>query len=126
VITESLRPLAARIRFAFVFGSVAKLDQHQSSDIDLMLIGNVSQREITQPIKKMQSVLGREVNPSIYSIETFREKYWSGDPFAIDVVNNPKVFVLTDNVATTEKEFLCELRRLETQSLAEGFDSNTT
>jgi transcriptional regulator with XRE-family HTH domain/predicted nucleotidyltransferase len=126
VITESLRPLAERIRFAFVFGSVAKHDQHQSSDIDLMLIGNLSQREITQPVKKMQSVLGREVNPSIYSIDTFREKYRNGDPFALDVVNNPKIFVLTDNVTTTEKEFLYELRRLETQPLAEGFNSNIT
>jgi transcriptional regulator with XRE-family HTH domain/predicted nucleotidyltransferase len=126
VITELLRPLAARIRFAFVFGSVPKNDQHQSSDIDLMLIGNISQREITQPIRKMQSVLGREVSPSIYSMDTFREKYRSGDPFALDVVKNPKVFVLTDNVASTEKEFFYELRRLETQSLDKGFDSNVS
>ena len=125
VITDSLRPLTTRIRFAFVFGSVAKNDQDQDSDIDLMLIGTVSQKEITQSIKKMQSVLGREVNPTIYSIQTFREKYRSGDPFALDVVNNPKAFVLTDDVAATEKEFLDELGRLETQPLAEGFSSNT-
>jgi len=118
VITDSLRPHAAKIRFAFVFGSVAKNDQDQDSDIDLMLIGTVSQKEITQSIKKMQSVLGREVNPTIYSMQTFNEKYRNGDPFAVDVVNKPKNFVLTDDAAATEKEFLDELGRMEAYPLA--------
>ncbi|MEX1026528.1 MAG: NACHT domain-containing protein [Candidatus Paceibacterota bacterium] len=109
VITDLLRPHATKIRFAFVFGSVAKFDQNQESDIDLMVIGDVSQKEITQSIKKMQSVLGREVNPTIYSTQTFSEKFRSGDPFAIDVVNNPKSFVLTEDAAATEMEFFDEL-----------------
>lgn len=113
VITDSLRPLAARIRFAFVFGSVARNDQDQDSDIDLMLIGTLTQKEITQSIKKMQSALGREINPTIYSMLTIKEKYRNGDSFVVDVVNNPKKFVLTDDVTATEKDFLNELGRVE-------------
>ncbi len=124
VITDSLRPHQARIQFAFVFGSVAKNAQDQDSDIDLMLIGTVTQKDMTQSIKKMQSVLGREVNPTIYSLQTFYEKFRNEDPFAVDVVNNPKLFVLTDDVAATEKEFLDEFGRLETQPLAEAFSSD--
>ena len=80
--------------------------------------GSISQKEITQAIRKMKSVLGREVNPTVYSMETFRRKYSSGDPFFVGVVDNLKVFVLTNDTAATEKEFLDELGRLETQPLA--------
>ena len=118
VISDALRTLAARIQFAFVYGSVARDDQEQESDVDLMLIGSISQKEITQAIRKMKSVLGREVNPTVYSIQTFSRKYHDDDPFFVGVVDNPKMFVLTDNLAKTEKEFLDELGRLETQSLA--------
>jgi predicted nucleotidyltransferase len=114
VITDSLRPLAARIRFAFVFGSIARNDQDQDSDIDLMLIGDITQREVTQAIKKMQSALGREVNPTIYSTQTFYEKYRNGEAFVVDVVNKPKKFVLTDDVIAAEREFLNDVGRLET------------
>ena len=118
VIGDSLVALTNRIQFAFVYGSVARNDQEQESDIDLMLIGSISQREITQAIKKMKSVLGREVNPTVYTMETFSRKHANGDPFFVGVVDNPKVFVLTDDIAATEKEFLDELGRLETQPLA--------
>jgi beta-lactamase superfamily II metal-dependent hydrolase len=78
-----------------------------------MLIGTLTQKEITQSIKKMQSALGREVNPTIYSMQTINEKYRNGDSFVVDVVNNPKKFVLTDDVTATEKDFLNELGRVE-------------
>ena len=37
---DALRPLAARIRAAFVFGSIAKREDTAASDIDLMLISD--------------------------------------------------------------------------------------
>lgn len=118
VISDLLRPLAKKIAFAFVYGSVARNDQDNESDIDLMLIGAISQKEITQAIKKMKSILGREVNPTVYSSETFSRKYRDGDPFFAEVVDNPKIFVLTDDASATEKEFLNELGRLEAKQLA--------
>ena len=118
VITSLLRQHAKKIRFAFVYGSVARNDQGRDSDIDLMLIGDVSQKEIAPSIKSMQSALGREVNPTIYSMQTFSAKFRNGEAFATEVVNNPKNFVLTDDVAATEREFFNELTGLETQPLA--------
>src|SRR5579871_2740064 len=46
VIQKALEPLLARIKVAFVYGSVAKGEETVSSDIDLMIIGDVEFREV--------------------------------------------------------------------------------
>src|SRR5437868_10197031 len=41
VIRDALKPLANRIQWAFVYGSVARSQEHSASDVDLMIIGHV-------------------------------------------------------------------------------------
>ncbi|MBL8872719.1 MAG: NACHT domain-containing protein [Planctomycetaceae bacterium] len=117
IICDALRPFAKKIEFAFVYGSVARNDQDQESDLDLMLIGTVSQKEIAPMIRELKAVLGREVNPTIYTMNSFRKRYQAMEPFFVDVVDNKKIFVLSNQVAAVEKEFMDELRRVEAESL---------
>jgi predicted nucleotidyltransferase len=41
VLREVLRPLADRIHWAFIYGSVARSEEHSGRDVDLMIIGQV-------------------------------------------------------------------------------------
>jgi len=47
---EELQPFASRIEGAYVYGSQASGDARPDSDIDLMVVGDVSQPEMNRPI----------------------------------------------------------------------------
>src|SRR5207245_9892775 len=52
VLREALAPFASSIRWAFVYGSIARSAERSSSDVDLMVIGQVGLAEIAPAIRK--------------------------------------------------------------------------
>lgn len=117
VLAQSLKLFASRLRFAFIFGSVARNAQDQDSDLDLMLIGKVSLRDVASPIRQAESQLGRRINPVIYSDERFAELLQSGNPFGEDVMRKPKKPILLEMREYTETELNDELRAMATERL---------
>jgi len=63
-----------KINFAFIFGSFAKGDMNNSSDIDLMIVGNVSENNIFKKLKYAEKEIGREINPVIWTKEELVNK----------------------------------------------------
>lgn len=96
VLRAALTPLNPRICTAFVFGSVAKGEPSAESDVDLMVIGEVTVRELVSALAQAQRQLGREVNPTVYSAEEFAQKTAKGQPFVQSVRRGPKLFVIGD------------------------------
>lgn len=85
-----------RVKVAFLYGSVARGDETATSDIDLMLIGNLSSREAATALAPAKRFVNREINPIIYNPAEFRRKYQARHPFIREVVAGPKVFLLGD------------------------------
>ena len=96
VIRGALEPLASNVDFAFVFGSVAKGAARSSSDVDLMVVGSVSLREVVAAAHTAQDRLEREINPSVFSREEFAGRLADRDHFLTMVVDGPKLFLLGD------------------------------
>ena len=94
VLREALAPLAARIRAAFVYGSVARGDERAGSDLDLMIVGDVKFAEVVAALAPAQQALRREVNPSVYPALEFRKKVAAADPFLRRVLAERRIFVL--------------------------------
>jgi predicted nucleotidyltransferase/AraC-like DNA-binding protein len=63
----TLRPFARRIACAFVYGSVARREEHARSDIDLLVVGDAGLVDLTPVLRKAEARLGREVNVTSYS-----------------------------------------------------------
>jgi predicted nucleotidyltransferase len=61
VLHEGLATLADRIKLAFVYGSIARGEETASSDVDLMVVGEVSFADVVSALGKIESKLGREV-----------------------------------------------------------------
>lgn len=118
VLAECLTPFFERLHWAFVFGSVARNEQSDGSDIDLMLIGDVTMREVSASIKRAEQLLGRNVNPAIYSRATFTQKLHAGDPFLVEVMRASKIPLRSRDKAVNAEEFADELRELEAERLA--------
>lgn len=94
VLREALAPLAARIRAAFVYGSIARGDERPGSDLDLMVVGEAKFAEVVGALGPAQEALRREVNPSVYPALEFRKKTAAGDPFLKRVLGERRIFVL--------------------------------
>ena len=109
VLRDMLRPLGKTVRFAFVYGSTAKNLQSLESDIDLMVIGTLSQRDLSGVIKSAQSIVGREIKPTIYTLEQFVKKYEEGNRFVMEVMGNEKLFIEINGQIRSEEELADEL-----------------
>jgi predicted nucleotidyltransferase len=95
VLRDALAPLAAKIRAAFVYGSIAKGSDTATSDIDLMVISDeVAYADLFGLVSQAEQRLGRKVNPTVYAFADLRKKLADGHDFESRVLNQPKVFVI--------------------------------
>jgi predicted nucleotidyltransferase len=96
VLRAALSPLAGRIRVAFVYGSFARGEERRSSDVDVMIVGDVSPADVSDALGPPQRALGREVNPVVYPETEFRTKVAESRLFVRTVLRERKVFLLGD------------------------------
>jgi predicted nucleotidyltransferase/transcriptional regulator with XRE-family HTH domain len=118
VLRDSLRPLADSIELAFVFGSTARNRQMQDSDIDLFILGDATLKSLSGPLRQAEKLLGRRVNPAIYTRDSFRDRYQRGDPFLLDVCRREKLPVIQKSEEHSQKEFDDELRAMVAEHVA--------
>jgi predicted nucleotidyltransferase len=109
ILHEALTSLKDRIKLAFVYGSIARGEEKASSDVDLMVVGEISFSDVVSTLAKIETKLGREVNPTVYGPREFREKLAAKNHFLSAVAKEKKLFVIGD-----EREF----RRLGQERLA--------
>ncbi len=88
----ALFPLAASIDLAFIYGSVARGEATEASDLDVLVIGDVSLAEIVRALREVEGDLGREVIPTVYSPAEAQAK--AGGHFLESVVRGERVFIL--------------------------------
>lgn len=100
VLRDRLMPLSPKIQAAFIYGSLAKGEESSGSDIDLFVIGDATAREVTAALSGDGTDLGRELNPSVYSLKEFKAKNQTGQHFIRNVMESPKIWLISD-----EREF---------------------
>ena len=96
VIRDALKPRADRIEWAFIYGSVARSEEHSASDVDLMIIGNLGLADVSSSLRKAQRRLNRAVNPTTYAAHEFAAKVKSNHHFITTVMRSRKLFILGD------------------------------
>jgi predicted nucleotidyltransferase len=94
VLRSALAGLVDRIDVAFVFGSMAKGTSGAQSDVDVMVVGSVSFAEVVAALGPTEQILGREVNPSVYPTDEFRDRMASGDHFVVSILGEPILFLI--------------------------------
>lgn len=95
VLRTALNAVADRIELAFVFGSVAKGTDTATSDIDLMVVTEtLSYADLFEGLAAAEQVLGRKVNPTLYTLAALTEKVRSENSFVMRVLSQPKIFLV--------------------------------
>lgn len=94
---EVLRSIE-NIEVAFIFGSIASGEDTVTSDIDLMVIGSIGLRALTAALSDFRAVIGRELNPHVFTKEEFSKRRIDGEHFISTVIASSRLFVKgTDN-----------------------------
>lgn len=90
LLREALQPLAARLKTAFIYGSVAKQTDTAQSDIDLMLVGeDLTLNEILTLLLPLETQLGRKINPNSYTPTEYANRLAEPDSFVNRVLAQP-------------------------------------
>jgi predicted nucleotidyltransferase len=96
LLKAAIVPLAAQLEQAFIYGSVAKGEEHAGSDVSVMLVGHdLNYSEIMQLFESVEEQLQRPINPTLYSPNEFAERLLEGQNFLSKVMAQPRINLLT-------------------------------
>lgn len=82
------------IEVAFVFGSLARNEERSHSDVDVFIIASIGLREVASRLLGVAELVGREINPHVYPVDEFRERWNNNDSFLERVMGSNKLFIV--------------------------------
>jgi predicted nucleotidyltransferase/DNA-binding transcriptional ArsR family regulator len=91
LVRSALAMLADKISYAGVYGSLAEGTLRPSSDIDVMVVGEVEFSEVTDALAPAEKRLGRPVNPTVYSVAEFHRGLKDRRHFLTTVLGRPLI-----------------------------------
>lgn len=94
VLASALQPLGTQVEVAFVFGSVASSTETTHSDVDVLVMGEVTFGQVVNALYDAQTVLGREINPKVMTRDEWQAKLREGNTFVTELLKKPKLFVV--------------------------------
>ncbi|AFL89267.1 putative nucleotidyltransferase [Terriglobus roseus DSM 18391] len=94
ILSESIAPFAQEIEFAFVYGSFARGEEKAESDIDLMVIGEVTLDDLLHSLTSVEKKLGRPVNPTVFARQEVRTRIHTGNHFLKALQSASLVFLI--------------------------------
>ena len=93
---QVLQERSDAIRSAFIFGSFARGSETSTSDIDLMVISDMTSRELSGYLSPLKAELDRELNPVTIRVHEFQDNVEKGDSFTQTIMEEPKIFLIGD------------------------------
>lgn len=94
VLADALAPLRKVIKAACIFGSVALGRETSGSDVDVLIVGQVKLGAIVEALHPAQQLVGRDINPKVFSVREWRARRKAGDAFAAETLQKPKIFLI--------------------------------
>lgn len=96
VIRDALAPLSARIDYVFIYGSQADGVATADSDVDLMVIGKISEMELHKAIRRAENKLNKAVNYSLFTLQEFRKRKKEKKGFVDRTAAGKKIMLIGD------------------------------
>lgn len=96
ILKNVLSKYKSKIKFAFIYGSFAKEKQSLNSDVDLMIVGEISFSEVTAIIEHVEKKIDREINPTVMDETEMMERLKNKNHFLLRVLKDPKIWLIGD------------------------------
>lgn len=96
VLNSTLLSLS-KLQVAFVYGATAQQQDQGAGNIDLLLVGDdTNYGELLTVLARGERTLRRKISPNLYSLADFKRRLREQQPFLMDVLQRPKIFVIGD------------------------------
>jgi predicted nucleotidyltransferase len=82
------------IRYALVYGSFASGEESVSSDVDLLIIGNLDEERVLNVVGKVEKEVEREINYILWSKREFMERVKSEHHLLRDIASKPVIMLV--------------------------------
>jgi len=92
-LTASLAGIAG-VEEAYLYGSYAKDQQDQASDIDVLIVGQPDIGKLEESIRSLERRLRREINHTLLSRKELQARLKKKDPFITDVWKGQRISLL--------------------------------
>jgi len=96
IIRKALETRIPDIRLSFIFGSMANKTENRLSDIDLLVVGNITFGEAVDLLLPAEQTLNRELNPVVYSLDEFNMRLSESHYLVNNVISGDKIFIVGD------------------------------
>jgi hypothetical protein len=63
------------------------------SDVDVMLVGDISFKAAVEALHPIQAHIQREINPVVYSLIEWQKRIKDKDPFILNLLKQPKLWI---------------------------------
>ena len=88
------RTTRRKIKWAAIYGSIARGQEQAQSDVDLLIVGRVGMAELLPVLRRVERQFGREVNVTRFSENEFRERLHSKDHFLKSVIKGKLIAIM--------------------------------
>jgi predicted nucleotidyltransferase len=102
LLNAELDRFAGKIKWAAIYGSIARGEEQAQSDIDLLVIGPVGMTELLPALRRVEQQFGREVNVTRYSESEFVAKRNGRDHFLNSILKG-KLITIAGSLNELEK-----------------------
>jgi len=82
------------IRYALVYGSFASGEVSGLSDVDLLIVGTVSEEKVLNAIGRVEKKVGRDINYILWSTGEFMKRVKSGHHLLKDIASKPVIMLV--------------------------------
>ncbi len=95
----AVESLPGTVYLALIYGSVAKRTDTSASDIDLLIVADeLTLEDVFAALSPAEQLLGRKINPTLYTSEEFSRRRARGNSFLERVLDGP-VIVLSGSIS---------------------------
>jgi len=93
LLKEGLHALEG-IEIAFIYGSYASGEESESSDVDIMIVGNPDLTKLNEVISDLEKKINREINYMCFEREEFNLRKKTEDDFVVELLTGEKIFLI--------------------------------
>ena len=100
VLSSTLASLRMQLQLAFVYGATARGQDLPGGDIELLLVADeANYGDLLTRLAPAERTLRRKINPNLYTLADYQRRLREGQPFLLQVLQQPKLFVIGDELA---------------------------
>jgi predicted nucleotidyltransferase len=82
------------VRYALIYGSFATGQETESSDVDVLMVGNVGEERILKAFSAIEEKTGREINYIVWSEREFRKRVRSNHHILTETARKPVIMLI--------------------------------